>query len=176
MARIKNKEPESDIVVDVRDEDAPDAAPLRFNRAAHNRANTRRMNNERPPLDFSIGSRFNIPKEITEADPDNIYGFIPYMAGGEQLQDIVDDAVERGWWPVLKSEHPILARRYLSDVFGKTEQCDYIKKGGQIAMKRSRIDHDHEMDQYKQMDKRNEELRKTMVLFDKSNHGPLRNF
>ncbi len=161
---------------DLEAEDVPSDKPRE--RRASTRTQSTRVSKERPALDFTIGTRFNIPTEITEGDPDHQYGFIPYMANGEQLQDVVDDAVERGWWPVLKSEHPLLARRYLTDLYGsnKTDRDNYIIKGGQIVMKRLRSIHDAEQDKFKELDKRNETFRKSMVLFDESKRGPLRNF
>jgi hypothetical protein len=157
-------------------EEMPEDKPRerRFNSRAHQS----RTSNERQALDYTMGSRFNVPQEITEGDPDHQYGFVPYMANGEQLQDVVDDAVERGWWPVSKSEHPTLAKRYLTDLFGtnRTDQCDYIRKGGQIMMKISKEIHQAENAKWKSIDKKNEEFRKSMVLFDESRRGPLRNF
>lgn len=158
-------------------EDLPQDDAPRQKRASL-RSKTARSSGERPALDFTIGTRFNVPTELIESDQDHQYGFIPYMANGEQLQDVVDDAVERGWWPVLKSENPILARRYLSDLFGsnKSDRDNYIIKGGQIMMKRPKHIHEQEAAQYKEIDKRQEAFRKTMVLFDESKRGPLRNF
>ncbi len=132
---------------------------------------------DRAPINIHVGqSRFNIDPELMEADPDHVYAYIAYMDGSEPRQDYIDDATERDWWPVKRSEHPMLQQKYCNDVFRAKDESgdDYIKRGGQLLMKRPRDYHEAENAAFANLNKKHEEFSKSMKLFEHSYRGPIR--
>lgn len=83
----------------------------------------------RVPLALSWGSRFTIPDEVKDADPDYIYGFVPDRSEGDE--DSLDRAVSFGWIPVRMEDNPMLAERYQSMTVRKKED-PFLRKGGQV--------------------------------------------
>lgn len=91
----------------------------------------------RAPVSFATGSRFNVPKEVIESDPDHSYEYIAYQSGGVDLTSEYDEAVyRRGFAPVERSQHPTLSRNDIANPFGKKQEDNLVKQGGQILMKR----------------------------------------
>jgi hypothetical protein len=133
---------------------------------------------KRQSISFFQGSRFNVPKSVRESDPDHVYAFVPYMTANMPWQESVDNACVRGYEPVKKSEHPELSQRYVTDLFGKREDFnnDYVRKGGQILMKRPKYLDDAENEEFLKNNRRHEEMSKHMILEDKSYRGPLGQF
>jgi hypothetical protein len=138
----------------ISDEPVVDKEGVTFDatRKGINRVRTKRNDpreSTRSPLNVATGSRFNVPEAVTASDPEHQYGFIAYSSGAEILQNTVDVAVEKGWWPVKRSEHPSLAQRYFN-VNGDDDKADYVRKGGQILMKRLKEDHIAEQEAFRQ--------------------------
>jgi hypothetical protein len=119
-----------------------------------------------------------VPKSVRESDPDHVYAFVPYMSANQPWQESVDSACERGYEPVKKSEHPELSQRYVNDLFGKRDDFnnEYIRKGGQILMKRPKHLDDAENEEFLKINRRHEEMKKHMVIADESYRGPLGQF
>jgi hypothetical protein len=132
---------------------------------------------QRQSIGYVVGmSRFNIMQELMDNDPDHVYAFIAYMDGSEARQDLIDDATERDWWPVKRSDHPILERKYCNDVFRAKDVSgdDYIKRGGQLMMKRPRDIHDAEIAYFNSINRKSEEYSKQLRLFDHQYSGQVR--
>lgn len=125
-------------------------------RAYESRGFEGRVTQARKPLLYSQGSRFNIPKEVIDADPDHYYSFIVYSSMNEENRENFYDAIDRGYEAVKGSEHPILARRYDLSPFDKKVEDDVIKRGGQILMKRPMEIHEEEMKIYNEHNHRQE--------------------
>lgn len=140
---------------------------VRVSRHSEGRAQTARVKKERPAITISLGSRFNLPKEILD-DPDYVYGWVAYSCSGEELQQGVEEAFDSYWLPVPKDEYPTLSRRYISDVFGRKEEDQLIRKGGQILMKREREIDDEFNKAYNERNERDQEMKNNYVLFDRS--------
>lgn len=84
----------------------------------------------RKPLDFSSGSRFNVPEEIIEGDPDHVYSFVV------KEEETLNDAINVGWSPVKMEEHPSFQRQYLLlNENSNKELASLVSKGGQVLMK-----------------------------------------
>lgn len=136
------------------DESVVDNEGIKFDpsRKGINRVRAKRNDpreSTRSPLNVVTGSRFNVPEVVTASDPEHQYGFIAYASGAEILQNTVDVAVEKGWWPVKRSDHPALSQRYFN-VNGDDDKADYVRKGGQILMKRLKEDHIAEQELFRQ--------------------------
>ncbi len=140
---------------------------VRASRHSEGRAQTSRVKKERPAITISLGSRFNLPKEILD-DPDYVYGWVAYSCNGEELPEAVEEALDSYWLPVPKEEYPSLARRYIGDIFGRKEEEQLIKKGGQVLMKRERDIDDEFAKAYNERNLRDEEMKNNYVLFDRS--------
>jgi hypothetical protein len=154
---------------------------ITFEKPKEKRKGTQRFHERdldgRPSISFHTGSRFNVPQEVMDADPEHQYAFIPYVQGGEPCQDVIDEATERGYWPVSKTEHPKLAQRYVNDLYATSNKGDdYVKRGGQIMMRRPKELHEAENSEFLRINQRNEQLSKSMVLFEQQRHGPLQQF
>lgn len=90
---------------------------------------------QRKPISFSLGSRFNIQEHVKEEGYS--YAYIPYNVGGEEKRDLYFEAIDRrGFEPVKASSHPDLARRYDLSPFKRREEDEFIHQGGQILMRR----------------------------------------
>ena len=91
----------------------------------------------RAPIVFGEGSAFNVPEAIRLSDPEHSYSYIAYTSGGKDLRSEYDDAVyRRGFQPVKRSSHPLLGRSLVDSPFGRQDDDDLQKVGGQILMKR----------------------------------------
>ena len=118
-------------------------------RSTESRAHEGRISNERPPIVFGSGSRFNIPISVIKDDPDHAYSFVVYSSGNEEQKENYFDAIDRGYKPVPASEHPSLARNYELSPFERREDGDQlIRRGGQVLMKRPIELHDAENEHY----------------------------
>ncbi len=120
----------------------------RSSRATENRSYDGRVTEERPPIVYSNGTRFNLPTDLINGDPDHKYSFIVYSSGNQEQKENYFEAIDRGYQPVRASEHPTLARRYNLSPFDRKEEDDLIKRGGQILMKRPSDVHKAEEDYY----------------------------
>lgn len=156
---------------DNQNKDAENTINQRYRRSKESRSYQTRDVDERPVTDFGI-SKFNVPEAIKEAFPDDVLGFIPYMSQGEELIDIIDDAMERDWKPITKGEDPSINKYYKTNPFSREGDASFTKKGGQILVRRSVEKHENELKFYEMQNKRQEEMRKNMVLFDEPNRNP----
>lgn len=125
-------------------------------RSIEGRAFEGRVTETRKPLVYSNGSRFNVPKEVRDSDPDHYYSFIVYSSQNEELRENFYEAVDMGYMCVRGSDHPILTRRYDLSPFEKKAEDDVIKRGGQILMKIARENHDEQMKAYNEQNHRQE--------------------
>lgn len=108
----------------------------RASRSSENRFSQGRSKDNRPFITFGDGSKFNVPKEVIESDPEHSYHFVPYQSGGDDLINEYEDAIYgRGMMPVKCSEHPSLRRHVVDGPFKRSDD-DLYKIGGQILMKR----------------------------------------
>lgn len=96
-----------------------------------------RKSQERAPMAYQNISKYNLPEYICKNDPDHEYGWIVYMSSNHDANDNYYDARERGWDPVLASMHPELSRIYSMDPHGQSAENQFIRRGGQILMKRA---------------------------------------
>jgi len=115
---------------------------------------------DRAPIVYSHTSIFNVPEAVRLSDPAHRYSFIPIEAGGRSLKNEYDHAYEqRHFRPVLGSECPQLARRYLHDPFGRATDSELIIKGGQVLMKRTVEAHEEELSRFDEQRARHNYIR-----------------
>jgi hypothetical protein len=121
----------------------------RLSRASTSRRESR-TSEERPPIVFGGGSRFNLPQNIIKKLQDNgkVLGFVVYSSGNVEQKENYDTAIERGWKPLDSREFPELSRQYELSPFGTREEDYLIKRGGQVAMVRDKEIDDAERDYY----------------------------
>lgn len=117
-----------------------------------------RVEDERPPIVFGGGSRFNLPPGVVKKlrDTDKVVGFVVYSSGNVEQKENYFNATERGWRPLDSREFPELSRQYELSPFGKTEEDYLVRRGGQIAMIRDKDIDDAEKDFYDAEKRRNE--------------------
>lgn len=113
--------------------------PRRALRSTESRSYEARVTEERPPVSYGDGSKFNLPKEVVQKYEENGYSlsFVMYMCGKEEDRENYFDAIDRGYSPVMASELPQLARRYEISPFSTKEEDGLVRRGGQVLMKRS---------------------------------------
>lgn len=109
-----------------------------------------RTEDERPPIVFGGGSRFNLPPNIIKKlnDSGKVLGFVVYSSGNVEQKENYFDALDRGWKPLDAREFPELVRQYELSPFGTKEEDYLIRRGGQIAMIRDKEIDDAERDYY----------------------------
>src|ERR1700735_1325234 len=80
----------------------------RLSRASN--ARRTRTEDERPPIVFGSGSRFNLPAKILKKleDDGKVLGFVVYSSGNVEQKENFYNAVERGWKPLDAREYPEL--------------------------------------------------------------------
>lgn len=119
-------------------EETNDSAKIsRRSRATDNRAFESRTVDDRPPIVWNKGSRFNVPDSVLRSDEDHDYSYVVYSSGNIEQKENYYDAIERHYKPVAASEHPDLARNYELNPFGSRDEGEsLIRKGGQVLMKR----------------------------------------
>jgi len=144
----------------ITDNGMPDIGKFKVGQSTHNnekrfssRASTSRktrIEEERPPIVFGGGSRFNLPSNVVKKlhDSDKVVGFVVYSSGNVEQKENYFDAIDRGWKPLDAREFPELSRQYELSPFGKTEEDYFIRRGGQIAMIRDKEIDDSEKDYY----------------------------
>jgi hypothetical protein len=145
----------------------------RLDRHTEARSFSSRTLQERPPLVLSRVSVFNVPKEVQDSDPDHIYGFVPYLGNDDQSQNPFERAMEEEYWkPVERNEHPILARRYSDEILGRTHEFSkYVRRRGQILVKRPKDVHKARLKEYENELKHQQDSQKHMKFWDKSRTG-----
>ncbi len=109
-----------------------------------------REEEERAPIVFGGGSRFNLPSKVIKKlhDSDKVIGFVVYSSGNVDQKENYNDAIDRGWRPLDSREYPELSRQYELSPFGVREEDYLIRRGGQIAMIRDKEIDDAEKDYY----------------------------
>src|SRR3982751_3704375 len=107
-----------------------------------------RIDDERPPIVFGGGSRFNFPESVVKKlkDSGKVVGFVVYSSGNIEQKENYFSAIDRGWRALDSREFPELSRQYSLSPFGKTEEDYLIRRGGQIAMIRDKEIDDSERD------------------------------
>ena len=110
----------------------------RLSRASN--ARRTRTEDERPPIVFGSGSRFNLPAKILKKleDDGKVLGFVVYSSGNVEQKENYFNAVEREWQPLDARQYPELLRQYELSPFGVKEEDHLIRRGGQIAMIRDK--------------------------------------
>jgi len=144
-------------------DEVPDITPLPpFRERQSNHSNETRLSsrittsrktrteNERSPIVFGGGSRFNLPANVIKKlnDSGKVLGFVVYSSGNTEQKENYFDALDRGWKPLDAREYPELIRQYELSPFGTKEEDYLIKRGGQIAMIRDKEIDDAERDYY----------------------------
>lgn len=109
-----------------------------------------REQDERAPIVFGGGSRFNLSAKIIQKLHDNgkVLGFVVYSSGNVEQKENYFDALDRGWKPLDARDFPELVRQYELSPFGTKEEDYLIRRGGQIAMIRDKDIDDAEKDYY----------------------------
>lgn len=123
----------------------------RRSRSTENRNFESREAGERSPIVWNRGSRFNVPESVLKSDDDHAYSYICYSSGNEEQTENYWDAVDRHYKPVPPAEHPALSRDSGLSPFGnrdRDEGNNFIRKGGQILMKRKKEYHEAENAHY----------------------------
>lgn len=107
-------------------------------RPSNRRSDTRlAAPNSRPVFTFGGGSRFNMPREILDGDPEHDFGYVVYSSNNIDQTQNYNDACDRGWEPVRVSEYPSLSRQRIASPFSARDNAnDFEMRGGQIAMRR----------------------------------------
>ncbi len=108
---------------------------------------TREASTGRTPLSFTWGSRFNIPQEIQDADPDYQYGFVPDKSDDDI--DLLERAAAMGWKEVKADENPELAKKYFNSSY-RRKNDGILRKGGQVLMKITKEQYKAMQDHFKQ--------------------------
>jgi len=113
-----------------------------------------RVKDERPPIVFGLGSRFNLPPQLVQRFKDDGYvlSWVVYSSGGSDHKENYYEAIDKGYQPLPASAAPELMRQYELTPFGdgKREEASnqLIQKGGQTLMKRPIEIHNAEEDFY----------------------------
>lgn len=109
-----------------------------------------RTEEQRSPIVFGGGSRFNLPSNVIKKlnDSGKVLGFVVYSSGNTDQKENYFDALDRGWKPLDAREFPELIRQYELSPFGTKEEDYLIRRGGQIAMIRDKEIDDAEKDYY----------------------------
>jgi len=123
---------------------------IRTARSSSSREARSRKSEERSPVVFGGGSRFNLPMSIVNKlkDAGKVAGFVVYSSGNTEQKENYYDAVDRGWKPMNADDFPELVRQYELSPFGNREEDRLIRRGGQIAMIRDIETHIAEKDYY----------------------------
>lgn len=96
-----------------------------------------RIDAKRVPLNFFSLSKFNLTKEFLDKNRDYVYSYIPNRCQGEELTDYFHDKMDKGWVTVEGQEyHNQNKFTYRSPLERKSDE--FIHKGGQYLMKRSK--------------------------------------
>ena len=139
-------------------------AGRRYRRASSHHNSHGHAAYSKPPILGLGDSMFNLPNELMKRDKDHKYAFIPFIMANETGIDPVIDATSRGFWAISRSQDVELARRFSSVASRVHEEEDIITFKGQIAMKRHIDWEKADMARFDEMQKRNEEMRKLMVM------------
>jgi hypothetical protein len=117
--------------------------------------------------DFLFGSQFTIPQVVKDADPDYVYGFTAAVINNERLDDVIESALDKGWYPVSRHDNDILQRTYRT-LTPRDKDTDYIKKRGQIMMKRRSDMHEAEHRTFQKAQLQADEMRNNYIDRDHS--------
>lgn len=125
-------------------------ANIRSPRSASERSAKSRTSEERAPIVFGGGSRFNLPASVVKKlrDSGKEPGFVVYSSGNTDQKENYYDALDRGWKPIQACDYPELSRQYEMSPFEQKEESQLIRRGGQIAMIRDSQTHNAEKDYY----------------------------
>jgi hypothetical protein len=123
---------------------------IRSPRSASERGAKSRTAEERAPIVFGGGSRFNLPLNVVKKLRENGKepGFVVYSSGNEEQKENYYNALDRGWKPLQACDYPELSRQYEMSPFAQKEESQLIRRGGQIAMTRDIELHNAEKDHY----------------------------
>lgn len=133
-----------------------------------------RIVNERPPIVFGGGSRFNLPPNLLKRFKNDGYvlSFVVYSSGNVDQKENYYNAIDRGYDPVASNEAPELRRRVELSPFGAREEGDQlIRVGGQTLMKR-RVEDQEAEDKY--YDSENSRQEYMMNLYRSGQYDPRR--
>ena len=106
-------------------------------RALERRAFDTRKSGERAPLEYQTLSRFNLPDTVNQDNPDIEMRWV--LSGYNNTRtDNYYTALEKGYEPVTVLQHPEIARIFGINSRNTDGDNQYIIRGGQMLMKRSR--------------------------------------
>lgn len=129
---------------------------IRSTRSASSREAQSRTMEERPPIVFGLGSRFNLPDSVVKRlkEAGKVPGFVVYSSGNVEQKENYYNATDRHWKPLVASDFPELARQYELTPFSTKEEDQLIRRGGQIAMVRDKEIDDAEKKHYDEANRR----------------------
>lgn len=157
MNQNQDFKPNSDNLVNSFEE----SSPSRTRRSATSRTAFSRVSEDRHSVSFG-DSQFNLPKSVVEKlkAEGKVVGFVVYSSMNEEQRDNYLRAQDRGWDPLCANEYPELTRRYNLAPFSSRESDEFVKRGGQITMIRSKEQDDAERKYYdSEVDRTNKMLR-----------------
>lgn len=132
----------------------------RSSRGIEQRSAHSRVSDERPPIVFGGGTRFNLPASVVKKlhDSNRVPGFVVYSSSNQDQKENYYDAVDRGYKPLRAEEFPELARQYELSPFDSKEETQLIRRGGQVCMVRDEEIHNAENDYYDEAKRRDQYL------------------
>lgn len=133
-----------------------------------------RVEDERPPIVFGGGSKFNLQANVVKKvkDSGKVLGFVVYSSGNTDQRENYFDAMERGWVPLDARDFPELKRQYQLSPFANREEDYLIRRGGQIAMMRDKEIDDAENAHYNAERRRQEVLSEMYAQTDPRHPKP----
>jgi hypothetical protein len=116
----------------------------------------------RDPMNYLGIVSLNVPKEYVDSMPGWHFLFVAYSNNGKEFNKNVDDALNRGYTFVLRSEHPSLLKNSSINPFaGQENEMDkYYTMSGHILAKRPIEVHRRELDYINALNKDQDSVRK----------------
>ena len=108
----------------------------RRSRSADSREADGRSVSERPPIVFSRISQFELGEAVDGDRGRYQFGWTRYIVANYEVQKDFYDSIRAGWEPLSASEYPQLIRTYKDPFKKRGEEDEFIRVGGQIAMRR----------------------------------------
>ena len=121
---------------------------------------------ERENLNWGRFGRFNIDPAIQARFPNLVLAWIVYSHRNEEDRENYQDAVERKYMPVLKSEVPEYDQDAYLTPFDQSERGNdkLIRRGGQIMMKRLKTYHKAENDYWNNMHRQQQDINASCLM------------
>lgn len=126
---------------DIRNQETHEEMPVftaqkRRSRSADSRNADSRTVDDRPPIVFSRVSQFELGDAVDGDRGRYQFGWTRYIVANDEVQKDFYDSIRSGWEPLAVSEYPQLIRTYKDPFKKRGEEDEFIRVGGQIAMRR----------------------------------------